>query len=132
MKSKHAFVLALLITLLIASNVYFFKSIDKSGRKIAFVSRVIDGDTLELKNGEIIRLLNINTPEKNEQGYDKAKNFLRNIENKSVEIEEIGTDKYSRTLARIYSPEYLNFQIVKEGLAKKFLVQESELKNFDS
>ena len=130
MKSKHAYTLALLITLIIASNVYFFKLIDKSERNIVFVSRVIDGDTLELKDGKIIRLLNINTPEKNEKGYELAKEFLKDIENTTIEIEEIGTDKYSRTLARIYSPEYINFQIVKKGLAKKFLVQESELRDF--
>ncbi len=130
MKTKHAFILALLITFLIASNFFFIKAQDKSNRQTVFVSRVIDGDTLELENGQTLRLLNINTPEKNEQGYQNAKDFLKSIENKTVEIEETGTDKYGRTLARIFDPEYINLELVKKGLAKKFLVQDSELKDF--
>ena len=130
MKTKHAFILALLITLLIAFNFFLLKTLDKSNRKIVFVSRVIDGDTLELENGQTIRLLNINTPEKKENGYEASKNFLKNIENKTIEIEETGTDKYDRTLVRIFNPEYLNLELVKNGLAKKFLVQDNELKEF--
>ena len=130
MKTKHAFILALLITLLIFFNLQFIKSVNKSDRKVVFVSRVIDGDTLELENGQTIRLLNINTPEKNENGYEEAKDFLKSIENKTIEIEETGTDKYDRTLARIFNPAYLNLDLVKKGLGKKFLVQDSELKNF--
>ncbi len=130
MKSKHAFALSLFLTLLIASNLYFFKSIGDSQKDTVFVVRVIDGDTLELDDGKIIRLLNINTPEKNEQGYGLAKEFLRKIENTSVEIIQTGTDKYDRTLAKVYTEEYLNLQIIKEGLAKKFLVQDNELREF--
>jgi len=130
MKTKQAFILALLITILIASNLFLLKEFGKPNRKIVFVTRVIDGDTLELENGQIVRLLNINTPEKNELGYELAREFLKSIENKTVEVEETGTDKYDRTLAKIFNPEYINLELVKKGLAKKFLVQENELKSF--
>lgn len=36
------------------------------------VTRIIDGDTLELGNGETVRLVGIDTPEVGECGYDRA------------------------------------------------------------
>jgi endonuclease YncB( thermonuclease family) len=130
MKQKYSFLLAFLITCLIASNVFIFSTINKSEKEFVSVGRVIDGDTLELQGGETIRLVNINTPEKNHLGYEEAKEFLQQFENQTVQIEKLGTDKYSRTLARIFTPEYLNLEIVKNGLATKFLVNEDETKTF--
>ncbi len=130
MKAKYAFILALMITLLIAFNSYFFKTIDMGKRETVFVTRVIDGDTLEIEGDKTIRLLNINTPEKNEKGYGGAKEFLKELENTTVEIEELGTDKYDRTLARVFTETYVNLDLVKRGLARKFLVDESELDVF--
>ncbi len=128
MKTSLALILAFLITFLIALNFYYFN--DSKSAKTVIVKRVIDGDTLETADGMTIRLLNINTPEKSEFGYSEAKSFLSRLENRSVEMEVFGVDKYSRILARIYAPEYINLEIVKRGLGKKFLVQESELKPF--
>jgi endonuclease YncB( thermonuclease family) len=127
MKSKYAFLISLLITLLIIFNFYFFKSAEKTSTTL--IERVIDGDTLETSSG-IIRLVNINTPEKNEIGYQEAKDYLVPLLNKTVEIEVLGTDKYKRTLAKIFTPDYVNLEIVKLGLGKTFLVQEDELKLF--
>ena len=130
MKKSHALVFALLITLLIATNFYLIKTQTTNEKEIVKISRVIDGDTLELEDGRKIRLLNINTPEKNNKGFKEATNFLKSYENKSVEVEITETDKYNRFLARIYTPEYLNLEIMKQGLASKFLVEKSELKKF--
>jgi len=130
MDKKPAFILALLITLLIASNVFLFSYLDKSKRTTVTITRVIDGDTLEIEDGTIIRLNNINTPEKGERGYQQAKDFLIQYENQTIEIIVKGLDKYKRTLAKIYVPEYLNLEIVRKGLAKKFLVNTNELKKF--
>ncbi len=101
-------------------------------REQVIVGRVIDGDTLKTADGRTIRLLNINTPEKNEYGHELGENFLKNFENKSVEVEITGTDKYKRNLARIYSGRYLNLEIVQLGFAKKFLVDKNELSEFDN
>ncbi len=130
MEQNYAFILALLITLLIASNVYIFSTINEDGRRIILVSRVIDGDTLVSNDGEKFRLANINTPEKNEKGFEQALQFLSSLENTTAEIEEIGIEKYGRTLVRVYSPQYINLELVKKGLAKKFLVDKNELKEF--
>ena len=40
------------------------------------VTRVIDGDTIELSNGETVRFVCINTPEKGQPGFQEAKEFL--------------------------------------------------------
>lgn len=40
------------------------------------VRRVVDGDTVELGNGEVVRLVGIDTPEVGECGYDQASTAL--------------------------------------------------------
>lgn len=130
MDKKYAFLLALLITLLIAVNLSLFTGNVIKEREYAKISRIIDGDTLELEDGRKLRLLNINSPEKSSLHYKEAMNYLSPLLNKTIELETVDTDKYGRTLARIYIPEYLNFELVKQGLANKFLVEESELNEF--
>ena len=126
MNKKLAFTLSLLITLLIASNIILFKYLNQSQKQTVVISRIIDGDTLETQQGLMIRLENINSPEKNQPGYEQAKNFLLPLVNTTVEIQITGTDKYYRTLAKIYTPKYLNLEIVEKGLAKKYLVDDQE------
>lgn len=119
---------------MIASNFYFInlyinnKPIE---RETVFVSRVIDGDTLELKDKRVIRLANINSPEKDFPGYGKAKEFLQSYENLTVDIEILGTDQYNRLLVRLfYNEDYINLESVKLGFSSKFLVEESEKETF--
>ncbi|MDO8459743.1 MAG: thermonuclease family protein [Nanoarchaeota archaeon] len=130
MKIRNAVLLAILVVYLIASTSYLIHFQLKSPRQKIVVGRVIDGDTFVTNEGVTIRLLNINTPEKGESGSEEAKSFLKQFENKTVEIELLKEDKYHRTLARIYGPEYINLEIVEKGLAKKFLVDNSELSAF--
>jgi endonuclease YncB( thermonuclease family) len=131
MKKRHAFLFSLLITLLIAANIFLFSNFKQTERQTAIITKVIDGDTLLINNETTIRLLNVNTPEKGNEGYEEAKNFLSSYENSIIELEVIGADKYGRTLARIYAPKYLNLELVEKGLATKFLVDESELSKFE-
>jgi len=130
MDKKYALLLSLLITGLIASDVYLFSVIQKEQPELVMVSKIIDGDTLILQDGRKIRLSNINAPEKNTQIYELSLTYLKQFENKSVRLETGGLDKYGRTLGRIYSPSYINLELVSQGLASKFLVDKSELKEF--
>lgn len=130
MKKKYAISFALLITVIIAVNISFFSTQFSPVREKVKMSRVIDGDTVELEDGRRVRLLNINSPEKGKEGYEPAVNFLKNYEDDYVEIEIVGTDKYNRFLARIFAPGYLNLELVKMGFAIKFLVDKSEIKEF--
>ncbi|MCX8158710.1 MAG: thermonuclease family protein [Candidatus Pacearchaeota archaeon] len=135
MNKKYAFLLAFFITLFVFALFHLSSLlISEKNKKIesVVISRVIDGDTLILEDNRTIRLININSPEKNLQISNLAIGFLKSYENKSVNIEIIDIDKYNRYLARIYVPEYLNLRIVELGLASKFLVQESELKLFSN
>ena len=133
MKKSHSLFFAFIITLLIAINfsaISILKSPDEKQRESVTISRVLDGDTVELTDGRTIRLLNINAPEKNSPLSKSSTALVSQYKNKTIEIEVTGEDKYQRTLARIYTPEYLNLKLVEEGLASKFLVEESELSLF--
>lgn len=83
---------------------------------------VIDGDTLETSESEIIRLLCVDTPEINQDGYEEAKNYLSSlILGEDITIERTGVDSYNRTLAWIYSGDILvNKEIVDNGYGELF------------
>ncbi len=130
MDKKHALLLAFLITILAVGNYLFFKGSSPELEKV-IIGRVLDGDTVELEDGRIIRLLNINTPEKGYAFSNEAKNFLEIFKNRSVELESAGIEKYGRTLGRIYSDKYLNLEIVRLGLAHPYIVDESEVEDFE-
>lgn len=127
-KVAALFVTFSIIVLVFGNYIFFSANVDD--REKAVVARAIDGDTVELEDGRHIRLLNINTPEKNEKGSDLAKENLEKLENKTVELEITETDKYGRWLARIYSPEYINLEQVRLGNARMFLVNEDEIEVF--
>lgn len=88
------------------------------------ILRAIDGDTLELASGEIIRLLCVDTPEEGEEGYEEAKGFLSSLifsGEESLRIERQGTDNYNRTLAWIYSGSTLvSKEIIDNGYGSLF------------
>ncbi|MEK6825178.1 MAG: thermonuclease family protein [Nanoarchaeota archaeon] len=127
MHKSLALLFAFLLTTLIAINYLFFSSVKIEEKETVIVARVIDGDTLKLADGRTIRLLNINAPEKNMPSSHLAKEFLSAFENNSIQIEVTGTDKYQRSLARLYDSNYLNLALVEKGLSSKFLVVEDEL-----
>lgn len=132
MERKYAFLLALLITLLIAGNWLFFNA-DRifPERESVVLERVVDGDTVELGDGRTVRLLNIDTEETGRAWSEEAKEFLGRFEGKSVELEISGIDKYGRILGRLYSDgDYINLELVREGLAYSYLGEGSELKKF--
>ena len=94
-----------------------------------FVERVIDGDTIRADIGDI-RLLGINTPERGKKYYDEAKDFLKEVENKSVlvlrDIEDI--DKYDRKLRYVYYEDrIMNIEILERGLGTSFMLEDLNL-----
>lgn len=127
MDRRKSLILAFLITSLVVVNFFFF---NHPKQQQVTIENVIDGDTFKTLDKKTIRLLNINTPEKSEEGYEEAKVYLKQFENKTLGIEVTGVDKYERTLARAFAPEYLNLEIVKLGLGVPFLVDDSEAEKF--
>ena len=130
MEKGKALLIAFLITAIIAGNYLFFADAGVSRESVEIV-RVLDGDTVELEDGRNIRLLNLNTPEKKLAYSELAKNYLIQFKDKTVELEDLGLDRYGRTLGRIYSgDEYINLEIVEKGFAHSYLVFDGEEGDF--
>ncbi len=98
------------------------------------LGRVIDGDTIKLKNGEKVRFIGINTPEV-DSPYTKEQFFGPEASQKMHELldtqdrvclitDTIGNkkDKYDRILAYVYteSGENLNATMVEFGFARVY------------
>lgn len=102
-----------------------------STREVVEVVRVIDGDTFVTDSGNRVRLLGIDTPERDECYYEPASDFVRKwIEGKEVMLEEDVTnrDEYDRLLRYVFvpyeldgeattSPILLNRELIKRGYA---------------
>lgn len=66
----------------------------------ALVTTVIDGDTLEIKGGETIRLADVDAPELGTRLGQWSKTYLESrVLGKWVHIERLGQGYYGRTLA---------------------------------
>lgn len=130
MEKRYAFLFALMITGLVASDIYLL-SYRQDSRERVVISKILDGDTLDLEDGRRIRLANVNAPEKNQPLSELSIGFLKAYENKSVDIEIIGVERYGRLLAKIYSGPYLNLELVRRGFAHKYLVSSNEEKEFE-
>jgi len=135
MRFKRLLVFVLIIILLGLLSIYLeegisFRAVFGDDSELVyefeevFVERVIDGDTISTDIGDI-RLLGINTPERGQAYYDEAKDFLKEIENKSVlvlrDIEDI--DKYDRKLRYVYHEDrIMNIEILEKGLGTSFML----------
>jgi len=88
------------------------------------VNKVIDGDTIELKNNMRIRLIGINTPEKDMYFYEESKGFMEIlVSGKQVKLERDTTDKdmYGRYLRYVYLPDiFVNLEMIKSGFANAY------------
>ncbi|MFH1280444.1 MAG: thermonuclease family protein, partial [Candidatus Beckwithbacteria bacterium] len=130
-------------SLAIGGNTISIKSLDHVGNEsktiistlnfnpktyTAKVARVVDGDTIKLENGEVLRYIGIDTPEtvdprKPVQCYGKeasAKN-KELVEGKEVKLEKdvSETDKYGRLLRYVWLGDVLiNELLVEEGYAQ--------------
>lgn len=132
MEKKHSLLLSLLIAGIMATNFFYFSAAsDAMKKEITLVSRVIDGDTIEVSNKTNVRLVNINAPEKSDPGSNLAKDYLKQYVNKTVQLQSLGKEKYGRDLGRLFSGDkYLNLELVANGFANKYLVQRSEKSRF--
>jgi endonuclease YncB( thermonuclease family) len=101
-------------------------SISCSNAQTLKCTRVVDGDTIILNNGERVRLISVDTPEtkhpkKPVEYYGKEASAFtkRMVEGKEVRLEYDWQrkDKYGRTLAYVYlkNGTFLNAEIVKQG-----------------
>ncbi len=92
------------------------------------VTEVIDGDTIEIRHGQLkerVRLLRINTPERTERGYHEARAALQRLLNRAqVELvfERFGhheRDSHGRLIAYVFvGDRNINVEMVRLGWSR--------------
>ncbi|WP_211261702.1 thermonuclease family protein [Methanobrevibacter filiformis] len=92
---------------------------------------IVDGDTLDVEGVGRIRLVGVDTPERNESGYQEAKDYIKgkclgktlylDIDNKK------NKDKYGRILAIVYvNGVNINKELLKLNYAEVLYIPPSE------
>lgn len=114
-----------------SSNTNDFNNDEEETSTLFLVKRVVDGDTIELDNGEKVRYIGIDTPETvhpdqaaecfGQQASEKNKEL---VEGKRVRLEKDLTDrdKYGRLLRYVYLEDgtFVNLFLVQEGYATSY------------
>ena len=110
------------------SSLPFVSSLSQYTMRKEKVSRVIDGDTIQLKNGETVRYLDINTPETVHPskpiecyGRNSSDHNKKLVNGKTIYLFTgiNSRDKYGRTLAYVYTENsFVNGELVAEGFAE--------------
>lgn len=92
----------------------------------AVVSRVIDGDTIDLETGERVRLLGINAPERGELYYEEARKALEDLlleKEVVLERDEINKDQYGRLLRYVYIDDlFVSCEMVRQCYATVYII----------
>jgi micrococcal nuclease len=108
------------------------------------VRRVIDGDTVELSGGQLVRYLGIDTPETRRRsggrwvhdpepfGEQATEANRRLVERKTVRLEyDVQTrDRFDRLLAYVYAPKegsgggevFVNEELLRQGYAQPMTI----------
>lgn len=92
---------------------------------IANVTKIIDGDTIDIEGGERIRLAIINTPERGQPGYDEAKQYTTDHclgKNALIDLDDAQERTFGRLVAIVYCdvPDqvyFINLGLLQNGLA---------------
>lgn len=104
--------------------------IDAPSSGLVKVTRVIDGDTIEIEGGERVRYIGIDTPETVDPrkpvqcfGVEASRKNKELVEGKEVRLEKdiTDTDKYGRLLRYVWIGDTLiNLELVKQGFAQSY------------
>jgi len=93
----------------------------------ATVARVVDGDTIELSNGQHLRYVGVNAPDANNLFYEEATEFNKNlVEGKKIKLEydKYKNDKFGRILAYVFvDDKNVNVELTRNGLAEVKIYQ---------
>lgn len=90
--------------------------------KTAVVKKVIDGDTVELFNGTVLRYVGITAPEEGESFAEEATKLNKElVEGKEIKLEydNYKSDKFGRVLAYpIVNDKNICIELVQKGMAE--------------
>jgi endonuclease YncB( thermonuclease family) len=135
--NKRLPVLFGIIAIAIGASISVFAPSSKAATYTATVDRVVDGDTVYLKETikgtNKVRMLSIDTPETNYQGASQepwganAKNYLAQLlpsgTKVTVETDVEETDAYGRLLAHLYKGSLdVNKEMVRQGHAVTYFI----------
>jgi len=99
------------------------------------VTKVIDGDTIEIDTGERIRLLGLDAPDKNEKCYIESTEKLKDIvlyETVILEKDIDNKDKYGRLLRYVRSGNlFINLEMIESGNAYIYKYNKASIKYYD-
>ncbi|MBC7219435.1 MAG: thermonuclease family protein [Hadesarchaea archaeon] len=149
-------ILILIISLfLLATEIFigqnFSHSQDFQGQpvieRVAVVSRVIDGDTIEIEGGEKVRLVGVDAPELRSidpverELAEKAKEFVDKLcppgSEIGLNVDDLEPrDRYGRVLALVYIKDgdiwvNLNVELLRSGLAEILYMPPSEFNPYE-
>lgn len=115
-----------LIWVVLAVAGWYITTVSLSTDSHDTLARVIDGDTFVTTEGETIRLMGINTPEKNHCFHKESTDALESmLEWNKLSIIRMGQDKYNRTLGFVYVGEHnVNIIMVRAGFAESMKIQD--------
>lgn len=95
--------------------------------KSAVVKRVIDGDTVELFNGTVLRYVGVTAPEEGEDFAEEATILNKElVEGKEIKLEydNYKSDKFGRVLAYpIINDKNICIELVSKGMAELVIYQ---------
>ncbi|ADE36564.1 thermonuclease family protein [Methanohalophilus mahii] len=96
----------------------------RTGWKSGTVKKCIDGDTLEMTNGDRIRLSKVRSPETYQKGGNKSTNVLRGMVNKckkKIQYKPTSTKgSYNRIVAEVKNKDgSINERMRKKGYKSK-------------
>ena len=95
--------------------------------KSAVVKRVIDGDTVELFNGTVLRYVGVTAPEENEPFAEEATKLNQElVEGKEIKLEydNYTSDKFGRILAyAVVDGKNVSVELVRKGMAELVIYQ---------
>ena len=75
------------------------------------VKRIVDGDTVYLRDGTKVRLHGIDTPERDQPYCKQATRNLDKLIGRTVFVVETDTDRYGRLVGTLYTPEGVNVNL---------------------
>ena len=90
---------------------------------IANVTKVIDGDTIDIETGERIRFAIVNTPERGQPGYQEAKQWTTDRclgEYAVIDIDDSQPPTYGRQVGLVYcgvEGHFVNLELLQQDLA---------------
>jgi len=98
---------------------------ENQGGRTVSVTKVLDGDTVELNNGQKVRFIGINTPEKGKKFSTEAANLTAELVSEGIIIvmDAEPEDQYNRLLRYVFTSDtFVNAKLVRQGLATTFPV----------